>query len=331
MLKQTMAMAAMVGAAVVGVQTAQAQNLRGVVQVDGSSTVFPITEAVAEEFQKEEPGVRVPVGVSGTGGGFKRFVKGETDISNASRPIKAEEAEAAKAAGIEFIELPVAYDGLSVVVNPANTFINQLTVEQLQHIYRADLAAKTWKDVNPAWPAEPIKVYSPGTDSGTFDYFKEVVCPEKGQAMRSDMSVSEDDNVLVSGVAGDAYAIGYFGVAYYEENKDKVRVVPIVNPETGQAVEPTAETVESGEYAPLSRPLFVYVNAKSAAKPEVKAFVEFYLDEAAELAAEVGYISLPKGVYGKAESNFNGRKTGTAYLKDGKKVEGPVTEVYGTE
>lgn len=331
-MKQKVAMyaAAVLGALTAG-GAARGQNLAGTVAIDGSSTVYPITEAVAEEFRYEEPGVRVTVGVSGTGGGFKRFANGETDISDASRPIKAREAAAAETAGIAFIEIPVAYDGLSVVVNPANDFVDRLTVDQLRAIYLADDPARTWRDVNPAWPDRPIKVYSPGTDSGTFDYFKEVIVGEAGGAIRSDMSVSEDDNVLVTGVAGDAGAIGYFGFAYYQENRDKLRAVPIVNPATGEAVPPTAKTIESGDYAPFSRPLFIYVNAESALQPAVRAFVEYYLDNAAFLAADVGYVALPTGVYDQARSNFRRLKTGTAYLKDGEKVEGPVSEVYGTK
>jgi phosphate transport system substrate-binding protein len=275
--------------------------------------------------------VRVTVGISGTGGGFKRFAKGETDISDASRPIKAAEAKAAAEAKIEYIELPVAYDGLSIVVNKGNQFVDKLTVDDLKKIFLAGNPAKTWRDVNPKWPAMEIKIYAPGTDSGTFDYFKEVVAHDKGTSIRSDMSVSEDDNVLVRGVSGEPGAIGFFGVAYYEENKDSLKVVPIVNPKTGKAVVPTAEAIESGEYAPFSRPLFIYVNSRSAARPEVKAFVEFYLDNAADLATEVGYVALPKGVYKMAETNFRKRKTGTAYLDDdGEKIDGPVTKVYGT-
>lgn len=304
-----------------------AQKLGGSISIDGSSTVYPITEAVAEEFQKDHKDVRVTVGVSGTGGGFKRFAAGETDISNASRPIKKAEMEAAQSAGVEFIELPVAYDGLTVVVNPSNTFVDKLTVDQIKSIFLADKAAKTWKDVNPSWPAEPIKIFSPGTDSGTFDYFKEVVAGKEG-SIRSDMSVSEDDNVLVTGVAGDKHAIGFFGYAYFEENKDKLRAIPIVNKD-GQTVEPTPETIETGTYNPFSRPLFVYVNKKSAGRPEVKEFVEFYLDEAADLSAEVGYVALPKDVYKTAEANFRSGATGTQFIDEsGNDKHGALVEVY---
>ena len=318
---------AVAGAALIGATPAGAQNLTGEIKVDGSSTVFPITEAVAEEFQKEHPGVKVTVGVSGTGGGFKRFAKGETDISNASRPIKGEEIEAGSAASVEFIEIPVAYDGLSIVVNPSNDWASEITVDDLKKIFLSSPAVNSWKDVRPEYPDVPLRIFSPGTDSGTFDYFKEVVAHEKDTSIRSDMSVSEDDNTLVTGVAGDRGAIGYFGSAYYFENKDKVKALPVIN-KAGKPVMPSKESVTSGDYNPLSRPLFIYVNAKSAARPEVKEFVEFYIDEAADMSSEVGYIPLPDSVYDKAEKNFAKKKTGSAYMKDGKKVEGAVTEVY---
>ncbi len=307
---------------------ASANNLSGKVVVDGSSTVYPITEAVAEEFNGEHPNVRITVGISGTGGGFKRFTKGETDISDASRPIKAKEAKAAKENGIEFIEIPVAYDGLTIVVNNANDWAKSLTVDDLKKIFLDGSDVKTWKDVNPAWPATPISIYAPGTDSGTFDYFKEVVAGKKG-AIRSDMSVSEDDNVLVRGVTGDKGAIGFFGCAYYFENEDKLKAMPIVNPETGKAVSPTPETIENGTYAPFSRPLFIYVNAESLSRPEVASFVDFYFANGPELAEEVGYVRLPNSVYSAGKRNVANRKTGTQYLDaNGEKVHGPVTKVY---
>ncbi len=306
------------------VSTAQ---LSGTVSVDGSSTVAPITMAIAEEFQKENPAVKPTVGISGTGGGFKRFVKGETDISNASRPIKKEEADAAKAAGVEFIELPIAYDGLTIVVNKSNNFIDKLTVEDLKKIF-LEGGAKTWKDVNPSWPAQAIKVFSPGTDSGTFDYFKEVVAGKEGK-IRSDMSVSEDDNVLVRGVEGDLNGIGFFGCAYYFENKDKINDIAIVNPKTKTAVLPTPETIKNGSYAPFSRPLFIYINAKSVAKPEVKSFIEYYLENAHDVSDEVGYVGLPDEIYARARKNFRDGKTGSQFLKeDGKHAEGAIAEIY---
>lgn len=269
-------------------------KLSGEIRIDGSSTVFPITEAVAEEFFALYPDVRVPVGVSGTGGGFKKFYAGETDISNASRPIKDEEAQAAADAGVEYIELTVAFDGLSVLVNPENTWVDYLTVEELALIWRPDSTVKTWKDVRPEWPEEEIKFYSPGTDSGTFDYFTEEINGESG-AIRPDFIGSEDDNVLVQGIAGDKNAIGFFGFAYYEENADILKLVPI---DGGQGpVSPTFDTIKNGEYSPLSRPLFIYVRKDSLENNVIKTFVEFYLENAGELAAEVGYVALPDEDY----------------------------------
>lgn len=302
-------------------------RLRGSIAIDGSSTVFPITQAVAEEFKEKAPNVNVTIGVSGTGGGFKRFALGETDISDASRPIKKEEHDGAAKNGVKYIELPIAYDGLSFVVNKSNTWVDSLTVEELQTIFLASKAAKTWKDVRPSWPSKPITMYIPGTDSGTFDYFKEVVAGK--EAIRADVSVSEDDNLLVRGVMGEEAALGFFGCAYYFENKDKLRVVPIVNPKLGTPVEPTPGTIEDGSYAPFSRPLFIYVNAQSARRPEVKGFVEFFLANAPRLSAEVGYVGLPAEVYKRASANFKASKTGTQYLNEkGEQVSGPVTTVY---
>lgn len=302
------------------------KSMRGNVKIDGSSTVYPITEAVAEEFAGVAPRVRVTVGISGTGGGFKRFTVGETDISDASRPIKAKEYAATKKNGVEFIEIPVAYDGLSIVVSKENDWCDSLSVDDLKKIFLADSAAKTWADVRDGWPDLPIRIYAPGTDSGTFDYFKEVVAGKKG-SIRPDMSVSEDDNVLVRGVAGEKGSIGFFGCAYYFENKDKLKVVPI---DGGSGpVTPIHETIESGLYAPFSRPLFIYVSAQSAPRPEVKAFVEFYLDRGPELADEVGYVKLPKEIYDRGRANFRKGRTGTQFLDDkGEKIHGPLSKVY---
>ncbi|WP_195575660.1 PstS family phosphate ABC transporter substrate-binding protein [Paenibacillus sp. 1001270B_150601_E10] len=274
------------------------KKLSGSIEIDGSSTVHPITEAVAEEFGKEHSDVRVPVGVSGTGGGFKRFCAGETAISNASRPIKDEEAEKCKAAGIDYVELEVAYDGLSVVVNKDNDWVDHLTVDELNAIFKPGSTVKTWKDVRPEWPNETIKLYSPGADSGTFDYFTEAV-NGKAQESRNDsqISFSEDDNTLVQGVAGEKYGLGYFGFAYYEENADTLKLVPI---DGGKgAIAPSAETINDGTYAPLSRPLYVYVSKKALEREEVRAFAEFYVKNAATLAEEVGYIRLPQEEYDK--------------------------------
>lgn len=278
-------------------------QLEGEVSIDGSSTVFPITEAVADAFREKFPKVNVTVGVSGTGGGFKRFTKGETDISNASRPIKGEEFEQCNASKTAFIEVPVAYDGLSVVVNPGNDWAKELTVDDLKKIFlEADDQPKNWSEIKEGYPDVPLKIYAPGTASGTFDYFKEVVASEEGASIRSDMSVSEDDNVLVTGVAGEKGAIGFFGCAYLFENADKVKAVPIVN-KAGETTMPTPETIESGDYNPLSRPLFIYVNNDSLRRPEMKQFVDFYLANAPELSAKVGYVALPAAVYQQASDN----------------------------
>jgi phosphate transport system substrate-binding protein len=301
-------------------------RLRGQVVIDGSSTVYPITEAIAEEFAAVQPRVRVTVGVSGTGGGFKRFSAGETDISDASRPIKASELELIKDNKIDFIEIPVAYDGLSIVVNKENTFVDSLTVDELKMIFLDGSSVETWQDVRSSWPAVPVSIFAPGTDSGTFDYFKEVIAGKTG-SIRGDMTVSEDDNVLVRGVAGDRGGIGFFGCAYYFENTDKLRAVPI-NGGNGPVL-PTAETIESGEYAPFSRPLFIYVSKKSAQRREVKAFVDFYLENAGEMAAEVGYVQLPSSVYAAGRTALETGHTGTRFLDDnGEKVTKSVTELY---
>ncbi len=264
-------------------------GLSGSVRIDGSSTVFPITEAVAEEFQLENRATRVTVGISGTGGGFKKFCAGETDISDASRGIKQSELDACRANGVEPIEVPVAIDGLAVLVNPQNSFASCMKVDELKRIWEPGSTVKTWKDVRPEWPAEEIKLYGPGTDSGTFDYFTEAIVGEE-DASRPDFTASEDDNVLVQGVTGDRYSLGYFGYAYYAENTDRLKVVAIDG--GNGCVEPTPETVQSGEYAPLSRQLFIYLKEQSLARPEVSAFVKYYLKNATVLVPQVGYVPL---------------------------------------
>ncbi|RME84561.1 MAG: PstS family phosphate ABC transporter substrate-binding protein [Caldilineae bacterium] len=266
------------------------EELAGTIDIDGSSTVFPITQAAAEEFQLDHPGVDVPVGISGTGGGFKKFCNGETDISDASRPIKDSEKEACASKGIEWVDFTVAFDGLSVMVNPANEFVECLTTEELHKIWQPNSTVKTWADVRPEWPAEPIVLYGPDADSGTFDYFTEEINGEDG-ATRTDYTPSADDNVLVQGIAGDRDALGYFGYAYYVENTDKLKLVAI---DSGNGcVLPTPETIENGEYTPLSRPLFIYVRKDSLKRPEVQAFVEFYLSDAGmRLVPEVGYVNI---------------------------------------
>ena len=281
------------------------------IAIDGSSTVFPITSAVAEEFMKANPGIRVNVAYSGTGGGFKKFCVGETDISNASRPVKEKEENLAKENNINFVEIPVAFDGISVVVNLKNDFIDHLTVDELKKIWSAGSTVKNWSDVRDGWPAKPIQLYGPGTASGTFDYFVEAILGKKGE-MRSDFSASEDDNVLVTGVAGDEGSLGFFGFAYYSENKDRLKVVPIKHGDKAP-VEPTIATINNGTYAPLSRPIFIYVSDVAAKRPEVKQFVEFYLSKAAELSQEVGYVALPSGVYKKSGEMFAANVTGSIF------------------
>lgn len=281
------------------------------IKVDGSSTVYPITEAVAEDFQTQNRGVNVTVGISGTGGGFERFCNGETDISNASRPIKASEIEACKTAGIDFVELPVAYDALTIVVNPRNTWASSLTVEELKKIWEPAAQGKitNWNQVRADFPDAPLKLFGPGTDSGTFDYFTEAVVGES-KASRADYTASEDDNVLVQGVSRDANAIGYFGFAYYEANQQRLKAVPIDN--GNGPVSPSRETVENGTYQPLSRPLFIYVSKKAAERPEVKSFVDYYLANT-DLVAEVGYVPLPTEAYEVAQENFESLKVGSVF------------------
>ena len=278
-----------VGSAAPAVIEKQGTALSGTIEIDGSSTVFPITEAVAEEFNKVAPQVRVNVGVSGSGGGFKRFTVGETDVSDASRPIKDNEIAVAKENGIEYFEFLVGVDGLSVMVSPQNDFVECLTVEQLHEIWKPESMVKDWSDLDPVWPNKKINLYGPGTDSGTFDYFTEEVNGEAGLS-RADYTASEDDNVLVQGIRGDRNALGYFGYAYYAENMDKLKLVAV---DSGEGcMIPSVETIADGTYSPLSRPLFIYVSRTSLSRPEVKAFVEFYMENGAELTAEVGYVPL---------------------------------------
>ncbi|KAF6510012.1 PstS family phosphate ABC transporter substrate-binding protein [Geobacillus sp. FSL K6-0789] len=281
------------------------KELSGEVIMDGSSTVYPIAEAAAEEYMMEQPNVKVSVGASGTGGGFEKFTKGETDFSNASRPIKEEEKQAAADNGIEFQEFQLAYDGLSVVVNKENDWVDYLTVDELKKMWTEDGTVKKWSDIRPGWPDEEIKFFSPGHDSGTYDYFDEVIL--EGKELVKTAQLSEDDNILVRGVEGDQYAIGYFGYAYYLENKDKLKVVPI---DGGNGpVEPTNETIETGKYTPLSRPLFTYVNVKSLKeKPQVYDYMEFLLETAGDLAEEVGYVRLPEEKYKEQLETLEGLK-----------------------
>ena len=281
------------------------------IAIDGSSTVFPITAAVAEEFNKVDSSVRISVAVSGTGGGMKKFGVGETDISNASRPIKEKEEKRATDNQIGFVEIPVAFDGISVVVNKNNSFVDHLTVAELEKIWSASGGVTTWQDVRAEWPAEKIALYGPGTASGTFDYFVEAILGKEG-SMRSDFSANEDDNVLVTGVAGDDQSLGFFGFAYYAENQERLKVVPIKNG-SAAPVEPSMASINNGTYAPLSRPIFIYVSTESAKRPEVQKFVHFYLENAAKLSEEVGYVALPKPVYTMSKERFEAGITGTIF------------------
>jgi len=268
-------------------------NLSGTIKIDGSSTVGPISEAVAEEFMTVNPSVKVIVGISGTGGGFKKFTSGETDISNASRPIEDAEKALAKKNGIEYIEIPVAYDGISIVVNKNNNWAKDITVNELKKIWEPNSQVKTWKDIRPEWPNEKLILYGPGTDSGTFDYFTSEINGQE-KASRADYTASEDDNVLVQGIAGDKGALGYFGYAYYHENKDKLKILSV------NGVKPTEDTIKNGSYKPLSRPIFIYINKKALKRPEVKEFIRFYLTDGVQLIPEIGYIPLNKSSYDKS-------------------------------
>lgn len=277
------------------------------VSADGSSTVFPITEAMAEEFGSSNKNIRVTVGVSGTGGGFRKFLSGEVDIANASRHIKPEEAEIALKKKVEYLEIPVAYDGIAVVVNSKNTWAKDITADELKKIWAPNSTVKTWKDIRTEWPAQPIKLYGPGTDSGTFDYFTEAI-NGKAQLSRSDFVKSEDDNVLVKGVAGDVNAMGYFGFAYYIENSNKVKALGVIAKPGAKAVLPSVDSISKLEYLPLSRKVFIYASKTSSKKPEVKKFIEFYLNKASEkqdnIVKEVGYIPLSQKEYASILANF---------------------------
>jgi len=295
-----------------------------IIKIDGSSTVYPITEAVAEEFQKMKKGaVKVTVGISGTGGGFKKFSRGETDISDASRPIVKKEMDACKEAGIEYIELPVAYDGLAVMVNPKNNWVTSMTVAELKKIWEpaAERKITKWNQVNPAWPDASLKLYGPGVDSGTFDYFTEAIVG-KARASRGDFTASEDDNVLVQGIASDRGGLGFFGYAYYAENPDKLKLIAV---DGGKGpIAPSMKTVMDGTYSPLSRPIFIYVNKKSAERAEVKEFVDFYLKNAPKLVKQVKYIPLPDRAYQLAAERFGKRVTGSVFggeAKIGMRIE----------
>ncbi len=301
MYKQKALFGLMAVLTVFGAAVSKAEELTGAIKVDGSSTVFPITEAAAEEFGKVQPRVRVTVGMSGTGGGFKKFALGETDINNASRAIKESEAKAARDRGVEFLEVPVGHDGITVVVNNANTWVDKLTVAELKKIWEPNSKVKTWKDIRPNWPDRKIKLYGPGTDSGTFDFFTEAI-NGKAQLSRSEFTKSEDDNVLVQGVEGDKDSLGYFGFAYYKTNAKKVKAVPIDN--GTRTVLPTMDSITSNKYAPLSREVYIYVSKKALKRKEVAEFVRFYIDQAPNLVNEVGYVPLETVKYKAVMKDF---------------------------
>jgi phosphate transport system substrate-binding protein len=310
LLKRSVVTAAVAGAFAMTPHLAAAQT----VKIDGSSTVFPITEAVAEEFQKSMKGkVKVTVGISGTGGGFKKFCRGEIDISNASRPIlKSEMADCAKN-GVQYIEMPVAYDALTVVVNPKNAFLASITIDELKKMWEPTAQGKItkWNQVNPAWPDAPLKLFGAGADSGTFDYFTEAVTG-KSKSSRGDFTASEDDNVLVQGISRDVNSIGFFGYAYYAENRDKLKAVPI-SWKGSKPIGPSIDTVVNGTYQPLSRPIFIYINAKGAQKGEVKQFIEFFNKHAEKLTKEVKYVPLPPKAYAHNLDMLSKNQLGTKF------------------
>lgn len=286
-----------------GNKSAKKDSLTGEVKIDGSSTVYPITEAVAEEFRINSPKVNVTIGISGSGGGFNKFGRGETDISNASRPIKQSEIDLCFENNIKYINLEVAYDGLAVLVNPSNTWVDHFTVAELKKLWEPDAQNKImkWNQIRPEWPDEEIRLYGPGVASGTYDYFTEAIVGEAGSS-RGDFTASEDDNVLVQGIAGDKFGLGFFGLAYYEENKNKLKLIAV---DGGNGpVFPTLETVSTGTYSPLSRPLFIYINSTAGKRPEVQEFVRFYLENAPELTKEIGYIPLEDASYKIEKEKF---------------------------
>lgn len=318
MSKIRMTSAALLVAGAFSLSTA-AVHAESLIKIDGSSTVYPITEAVAEDFQASKKGdVKVTVGISGTGGGFKKFCRGEIDISDASRPITTKEMEECKKAGISYLELPIAYDALTVVVNPSSP-IKALTVAQLKKMWapEAQGTVSNWNQVDPSFPDMPLKLYGAGSESGTFDYFTEAIVG-KPKSSRGDYTASEDDNVLVQGVSRDKGGLGYFGYAYYAENSKKLKAVPIIAKDGAPAVMPSAENVVNGTYQPLARPIFIYVNAKALERAEVKDLVSFYLNSAPKLVKEVKYIPLPEKAYSMIKEHVAKKKLGTVFGGDPK-------------
>ena len=307
-------------------QNNPSSSVNGTVIVDGSSTVFPITEAMAEEFQKENKDAQVVVGISGTGGGFKRFCRGETHINDASRPIKESEVELCTQNNIQYIELPIAFDGLAIMVHPSNDWVDYLTVAELKKIWEPESQNNVmyWNQIRSEWPAEKINLYGPGADSGTYDYFTEAIVGKEGSS-RGDFVASEDDNVLVQGISSDSLSLGFFGFAYYQENKEKLKLIPISPEKSGMmqsAVLPSIETVNDGSYKPLSRPIFIYVSAQALENKIVSDFVSFYINpsNAEKLVSEVGYVPFPESLYELVGKRFSVKKTGSIFDKSGSQV-----------
>jgi phosphate transport system substrate-binding protein len=311
------------------------QDAARVIRIDGSSTVFPIAEAVAEEFQREHRDVRVTVGISGTGGGFQKFCRGEIDIADASRPIKPTEIEQCRTGKVEFIELPVAYDGLVVVVNPKNTWVDHLTTDELKRLWAPEAQGKItrWSQIRTGWPDREIHLFGPGVDSGTYDYFTEAIVGKEG-ASRGDYTSSEDDNVLVQGIAGDELALGFFGIAYYENNQSRLKAVPIDDGTADDGKGPvaaSADTVKNGTYQPLSRPLFLYVSERAAARPEVRQLTEYFLGTGETLVREVGYVPLGAEGYALASKHFTDGVTGSVFATGGSQVGLTIEQLLARE
>jgi phosphate transport system substrate-binding protein len=307
----------------------------GIIKVDGSSTVFPISEAVAEEFQKASPAARVTVGIAGTGGGFQKFCRGETDIHDASRPILKTEMTACSEAGVNFVELPIAYDGIAIVVNPKASWIDSITVSELQTLWAPAAQGKVsrWSQVRKGWPDREIHLFGAGVDSGTYDYFTEAI-NGKAKASRGDFTSSEDDNVLVQGVSGDEGALGFIPFAYYEENEAKLKLVPVDDEKSDNGsgpIVPSVDSIRNGTYQPLSRPLFIYVAEKALSRPEVQKFIDFYLTEGSKLAEEVGYVQLGDRVYQLVRQHYTAKKTGTAFGDDGAQVGVTIEQLLSKE
>jgi phosphate transport system substrate-binding protein len=288
-----------------------------IITADGSSTVYPISEAVAEEFQRTNAGARITVGISGTGGGFQKFCRGEVDIANASRPIRTVEVEACRKSGIDFIELPIAYDGLAIIGNPRNTWVDTMTVAELKRLWSPEAQGKItrWSQVRAGWPDREIHLFGAGVDSGTYDYFTSAIVGTEGTS-RGDFTSSEDDNVIVQGISTDELALGFFGYAYYEANQSRLKLVPVDdgNDENGKgAIAPSVDTVKNGTYQPLSRPIFIYVARKAVERPEVRAFIDFYLTQGPALVREVGYVPLGDSGYRLASDRFSSRTLGSVF------------------